>query len=54
MGKDMLTTFTDVSIEKVQSYWNVRPCNIRHFPKEIGTKEYFDEIEARKYGSSPN
>lgn len=49
MGKDMLTTFTDVTIEKVQSYWNARPCNIRHSPKEIGNKDYFDEVEARKY-----
>jgi 2-polyprenyl-3-methyl-5-hydroxy-6-metoxy-1,4-benzoquinol methylase len=42
-------TFEDVPVARVQSYWNARPCNIRHSPKEIGTKEYFDEVEARKY-----
>jgi ubiquinone/menaquinone biosynthesis C-methylase UbiE len=42
-------TFGDVPVARVQSYWNARPCNIRHSPKEIGTKEYFDEVEARKY-----
>src|ERR1700688_551093 len=42
-------TFGDVPVARVQSYWNARPCNIRHSPKEVGTKEYFDEVEARKY-----
>jgi 2-polyprenyl-3-methyl-5-hydroxy-6-metoxy-1,4-benzoquinol methylase len=42
-------TFEDVPLSRVQSYWNSRPCNIRHSPKPVGTKEYFDEVEARKY-----
>jgi 2-polyprenyl-3-methyl-5-hydroxy-6-metoxy-1,4-benzoquinol methylase len=42
-------TFAAVPIEKVQAYWNARPCNIRHSPKAVGTKEYFDEVEKRKY-----
>src|SRR5713226_3022404 len=37
------------SISEVSAYWNARPCNIRHSPKPVGTKEYFDEVEARKY-----
>jgi ubiquinone/menaquinone biosynthesis C-methylase UbiE len=41
-------------IEKVISYWNKRPCNIFHSQKEIGTREYFDEIEARKYFVEPH
>jgi len=36
-------------IQTVQSYWNTRPCNIRHSTQPIGTKEYFDEVEKRKY-----
>jgi len=39
----------DVTVETVRNYWNARPCNIRHSPKVVGTKEYFDEVEARKY-----
>jgi ubiquinone/menaquinone biosynthesis C-methylase UbiE len=35
--------------EKVQAYWNARPCNIRHSPKPVGTKEYFEEVRNRKY-----
>lgn len=42
------------NIDEVQSYWNARPCNIRHSPKEFGSKEYFDEVEARKYLVEPH
>jgi len=41
--------FQDRAIEEVHEYWNARPCNIRHSTKPVGTKEYFDEVEARKY-----
>jgi 2-polyprenyl-3-methyl-5-hydroxy-6-metoxy-1,4-benzoquinol methylase len=37
------------SIADVQRYWDTRPCNIRHSPKPVGSREYFDEVEARKY-----
>jgi SAM-dependent methyltransferase len=42
------------TIDVVQSYWNRRPCNIRHSQRAIGTKEYFDEVEARKYFVEPH
>jgi 2-polyprenyl-3-methyl-5-hydroxy-6-metoxy-1,4-benzoquinol methylase len=41
--------FQQTPLGKVQEYWNSRPCNIRHSPKPVGTREYFDEVEARKY-----
>lgn len=41
--------FDTKTIADVHKYWNDRPCNIRHSPKPVGTKEYFDEVEARKY-----
>lgn len=44
-----MSLFSDISIEEVQSYWDARPCNIRHSTREVGTKQYFDEVEARKY-----
>lgn len=46
--------FEEKSIQEVKEYWNSRPCNIRHSPKEVGTKEYFNEIEARKYFVEPH
>ncbi len=42
------------SIEDVRRYWNSRPCNIRHSPKPVGSREYFDEVEARKYFVEPH
>jgi len=42
-------SFENTSIQKVSEYWDSRPCNIRHSPKPVGTKEYSDEVEARKY-----
>jgi SAM-dependent methyltransferase len=44
----------NASIETVREYWNRRPCNIRHSPSEVGTREYFDEVEARKYFVEPH
>src|SRR5207244_6273972 len=48
------TKFRDVPIGQVQQYWNSRPCNIRHSAQPIGTREYFDEVEARKYFVEPH
>lgn len=41
-------------LEEVKDYWNSRPCNIRHSNKAIGSKEYFDEVEAKKYKVEPH
>jgi 2-polyprenyl-3-methyl-5-hydroxy-6-metoxy-1,4-benzoquinol methylase len=46
--------FADIPIESVADYWNRRPCNIRHSPREIGTRAYFDEVEQRKYFVEPH
>jgi 2-polyprenyl-3-methyl-5-hydroxy-6-metoxy-1,4-benzoquinol methylase len=42
-------SFRHIPLAKVSEYWNSRPCNIRHSPKPVGSREYFDEVEARKY-----
>jgi SAM-dependent methyltransferase len=41
-------------IEAVEAFWNGRPCNIRHSPKPVGTREYFDEVEQRKHFVEPH
>lgn len=46
--------FDSIEVEKVQNYWNARPCNIRHSPSPVGTRQYFDEVEARKYFVEPH
>src|SRR3954454_1569512 len=42
------------TIADVRNYWDSRPCNIRHSQKPIGTRGYFDEVEARKYFVEPH
>jgi len=42
------------TIEKVREFWNVRPCNVRHSARPIGSRDYFDEVEARKYFVEPH
>jgi ubiquinone/menaquinone biosynthesis C-methylase UbiE len=42
------------SLYEVQSYWDRRPCNIRHGTAPIGTRDYFDQVEARKYRVEPH
>src|ERR1700752_3984967 len=46
--------FSHITVDAVRSYWDRRPCNIRHSPKPVGTREYFDEVEARKYFVEPH
>jgi len=46
--------FPEVSINSVKDFWDRRPCNIRHSTKPVGTREYFDEVEARKYFVEPH
>jgi len=41
-------------MESVVAFWNARPCNIRHGTAELGTKEYFDQVEQRKYFVEPH
>jgi SAM-dependent methyltransferase len=48
-----MTTPT-ASIDDVQQYWDRRPCNIRHSRAEVGSRQYFDEVERRKYFVEPH
>ena len=48
------TTGSASLIDQVREYWNRRPCNIRHSDKPVGSREYFDEVEARKYFVEPH
>jgi 2-polyprenyl-3-methyl-5-hydroxy-6-metoxy-1,4-benzoquinol methylase len=47
-------TFDEVPIATVREYWNRRPCNLRHSPAPVGTRQYFDEVEQRKYFVEPH
>lgn len=41
-------------IDRVRAYWDQSPCNIHHSDKPVGTKEYFDEVEKKKYFVEPH
>ena len=42
------------SLDRVREFWDRRPCNIRHGTAPIGTKEYFEQVESRKYLVEPH
>ena len=46
--------FLEVPVERVQEYWDARPCNIRHSPRPVGSEEYFNEVEFRNYRVEPH
>lgn len=46
--------FSDVDIETVREFWDRRPCNIKHSDKQTNTKEFFDEVEKKKYFVEPH
>jgi 2-polyprenyl-3-methyl-5-hydroxy-6-metoxy-1,4-benzoquinol methylase len=46
--------FREKNTTQVREYWNSRPCNIRHSSQPVGSREYFDEVEARKYFVEPH
>tara|TARA_Y100000310_G_scaffold345197_1_gene462585 strand:+ start:2090 stop:2929 length:840 start_codon:yes stop_codon:yes gene_type:complete len=45
---------TKIQIEDVQKFWDRQPCNIKHSTFPVGTKEYFDGVEQRKYFVEPH
>jgi len=42
------------TIDHVRRYWDQQPCNIHHSRAPVGTREYFDQVEARKYFVEPH
>ena len=50
----LMSAFESVRLDEVQAYWDARPCNVRHSTQPVGTRAYFDEVEARKYRVEPH
>lgn len=46
--------FAETEVKRVEDYWDRRPCNLFHSKAEVGTKQYFDEVEKRKYFVEPH
>lgn len=43
-----------MSLTDVKSFWDRQPCNIRHSKKELGSKEYFEEVRGKKMFVEPH
>lgn len=41
-------------IDQVEAFWDRQPCNIKHSAALLGSKEYFDQVEKRKYFVEPH
>jgi len=44
----------NTELNQVKEFWDSQPCNLRHSNAPIGTKQYFDEVEERKYFVEPH
>ncbi len=49
-----MSAFKSVQVDVVRAYWDARPCNLRHSCEPVGTRAYFDQVEARKYRVEPH
>ncbi|MES1975769.1 MAG: class I SAM-dependent methyltransferase [Pseudomonadota bacterium] len=36
------------------AWWNAKPCNVDHSSAPVGSRRFFDEVEARKYRVEPH
>lgn len=52
--KNCSTILKNKMFNNIISFWNKRPCNINHSNKKIGSKDYFDEVEKKKYFVEPH
>ena len=42
------------TIDDVENYWDDRPSMLDMAPAPVGTKEYFDQVEKRKFFVEPH
>lgn len=42
------------TIHAVREFWDARPCNVKHSSQPIGTREYFEEVERKKFTAEPH
>lgn len=41
-------------LEKIKTYWNTQPCNVKHSLSPVGTEQYFEEVNQRRYFVEPH
>lgn len=45
---------TTATIDQVREYWDRRPCNVQHSDQPRGSREYFDQVEEKKFRVEPH
>lgn len=40
--------------QEIKDYWNNQPCNVRHGTSEVGTREFFNEVTAKRFRAEPH
>lgn len=50
----MKNTINGATIESVKTFWDNQPCNIMHSNKQLGSVEYFKEVESKRYFVEPH
>lgn len=45
---------SDVSIATIEDYWDAQPCNSKHGTAPIGTREWSEQVTARKFKVEPH
>lgn len=49
----VVETSGDLLKEKVREYWNQHPCGTQFTQLELGSKEFFDDVERFRYSTQP-
>jgi len=49
-----MKNWTNPGLTQIEEYWDRRPCNVRHSSKKVATKEWFQEVSARRYFVEPH
>ena len=39
-----------VGLKEVRAYWESRSPGLKHSPHEVGTEEFFNDVERERYG----
>ena len=40
--------------QDIKDYWNNQPCNVKHGTSEVGTREFFNEVTAKRFKAEPH
>lgn len=48
------TDLQNATLDDVRTYWDRRPCNVRHSPKAVGSRAYFEEVDERRFRVEPH